>query len=818
MNRNKSVLAISKNLYDAKSFEFIVLDSCVELSHQLQKIPLVYNDLLLDSSEEVSNWRLKKVVMVVGMKVSLPISVNHISENRIIDLVKLTASQMYRTSCIIDYESQNLIPMGKFASDIRVKCDFVEYLDDQTALKTAQEAINHRFDMKDQVYPCWKVAIIGPKEMKGDGVSLTEYSNESLRNFYVLFSFHHCLGDGLSVFSFSKSFFNNLTPENLNSTTIVLHKVTITKSLPPLLDNYIYTNLVGIMPALLEMCVQQFRRHRQKSSQLKVITRQFSRINDYLNSIGRDNEFPAYLQKTENRIELRKHFPLDPIKRVTDVGESNNVISKWLGGGYILRSLSRANISDHFPFNNTYACQSKFKNLVYVGDYDPLLKLKSQAHYSLLSHFPFTQNLASDQQNVANNVILTEDIRKPRISRKPLPIIDSSLEIQLDCFNCSFDISEHFPFNSMARSYNQQFVNLCTPVTDHQTNLESIATTFSKITSHSYISNHYPTNLFFNDHDYKSNIHPKTANNVACLYQDYVRNIDITAHFPVSLISEQDVHQKFDKKIFSEKKNSMIPKTGVRWLQLDQSFSSKMLENTRFHNTSLSAVIIVAALSAVRSVFIPRAVKRNLIMPEYQSWVCTTSMRHLIPNSKLLEGSDKETDPSIREFGCYAGSVSNEKLKFNEFSELWERAQLVRKQISGQFFRSMRRLKLLNYTYRKPTLWNAIRQKVDLNELTRSYSVEVANLGSWKALENQTRSNDKIKMDWFGGTQNNSFKGARAIFSVSVISIADVLSFSVSYDMSAITEDEADLFIQQFKSVLDKMKDSNQPILVKSLQ
>ncbi|KAI8902080.1 hypothetical protein BC833DRAFT_521469 [Globomyces pollinis-pini] len=673
MNRNKSVLAISKNLYDAKSFEFIVLDSCVELSPQLQKIPLVYNDLLVDSSDEVSNWRLKKVfinenltlissadevldvlsttkkikrprksiskkqinwiksvagikskpkpifnenslsineryfhrestdtsqvVMVVGMKVSLPISVNHISENRIIDLVKLTASQMYRTSCIIDYDSQNLIPMGKFASDIRVKCDFVEYLDDQTALKTAQEAINHRFDMKDQVYPCWKVAIIGPKEMKGDGVSLTEYSNESLRNFYVLFSFHHCLGDGLSVFSFSKSFFNNLTPQNLNSTTIDLHKVPITKSLPPLLDNYIYTNLIGIMP----------------------VEQQFKRV----------------------------------------------------------------------------ACQSKLKNLVYLGDYDPLLKLKSQAHYSLLSHFPFTQNLASDQQNVANNVILTEDIQVR-----------------------------------------------------------------------------------------------------------YTKNRSLT----------------LDKKTFSEKKNSMIPKTGVRWLQLDQSFSSKMLENTRFHNTSLSAVIIVAALSAVRSVFIPRAVKRNLIMPEYQSWVCTTSMRHLIPNSKLLEGSDKETDPSIREFGCYAGSVSNEKLKFNEFSELWERAKLVRKQISGQFFRSMRRLKLLNYTYRKPTLWNAIRQKVDLNELTRSYSVEVANLGSWKALENQTRSNDKIKMDWFGGTQNNSFKGARAIFSVSVISIADVLSFSVSYDMSAITEDEADLFIQQFKSVLDKMKDSNQPILVKSLQ
>ncbi|KAI8902074.1 hypothetical protein BC833DRAFT_574966 [Globomyces pollinis-pini] len=551
-----------------------------------------------------------QVVLLVAIKVALHKDTKHLSENRLLDLVKWTSSEMFRTACTVDYASQTLVPMGETAADLRIKSSFTTFVDDKTPLQVAQKAINYRFNMKDPTYPCWKVDIVAPNEIRGDGITLSENSVEKLPTFHILFSFHHCLGDGLSVFSFTRLFFSKLTSDAFNAESLNLQNIPITKAPPPILDNYIYSNFFGVVPAALEMIGQQLKKQQQKSLQLK---------------------------------------------RLAPVIEEDSSLAQDIPS------------------------------------------------FDLLS-FP------SDSE--------TLELQSPISS-------SSSLASPLD--------SERSSTNNDSASDSPEDIRL--------------------------------------------------------------------VHQLPNITQDQEP----------------IVKSGVRWVSFDENFSKDMLKNTRFHKTTISAVVIVAAISAVRQVFLPRAEKMNEPMPGYQSWVCTTSMRHLIPDSKLLEGADKETDPSIMEFGGYGGSISDEKFKFNAKSELWNRAKSVRKQITGQFLRSMRRMKLLNYTYRKPTLWKTMEKTVDLKEYTRSYSVEVANLGSWKSANLNPETPNLADIEWFCGCQNNSYVGARALFSIAVISIADVLSFAVSYDMDTITEKEADLFLTHFKYVLELMRETTDQLFVSDL-
>jgi hypothetical protein len=129
-------------------------------------------------------------------------------------------------------------------------------------------------------------------------------------------------------------------------------------------------------------------------------------------------------------------------------------------------------------------------------------------------------------------------------------------------------------------------------------------------------------------------------------------------------------------------------------------------------------------------------------------------------------------------------------------------------------------MKLMNYLFRKPKLWAKLQSKIDLQDVTRSYSVEVANLGSWTSpYSPATTRTDLATADWFAGSLNNSFHGARAIFTIALISINNVMSFSVAYDMSVITADEGNIFVKSIQNVLTNMKSSSGgKILVKDLK
>lgn len=240
----------------------------------------------------------------------------------------------------------------------------------------------------------------------------------------------------------------------------------------------------------------------------------------------------------------------------------------------------------------------------------------------------------------------------------------------------------------------------------------------------------------------------------------------------------------------------------------------------RDHKTTIAAAVIVAALAAVRKVFTPRAERKQKKLPNYQSWVVTSSTRHLLPNSRLLEGADKETDPSIMEFGGYGGSISHERFSFKESSDMWDRCRATKSHLSSSFLKSMRRMKLMNYAFRKPKLWEKLQAKVDLEEITRTYSVEVANLGAWSTpyAPKDAGRTDLGTPDWFAGTLNNSFLGARALFTIALISVNNVMSFTIAYDIGTITDQEGVFFVNALRNALDHLKSSTtDKLLVKDL-
>ena len=202
--------------------------------------------------------------------------------------------------------------------------------------------------------------------------------------------------------------------------------------------------------------------------------------------------------------------------------------------------------------------------------------------------------------------------------------------------------------------------------------------------------------------------------------------------------------------------------TSTRFLFYDEQFVSTLRKNAKKEGTTIAAVLVVLALSAVRTAFSNVKKYKKKKFPARQGWVVTNSMRHLLPNSKLLYGADKQTDPSVNVFGGYAGSLANASLKLCDKHDFWERSRTVRRGIITSFRTSLTRLKFANYIYRRPKLFNFIKKRVQLDKLSRQFSVEFANLCAWDAptaTPNSPEDDMRLRLDKFGGIINSSFDG-----------------------------------------------------------
>ncbi|TPX77019.1 hypothetical protein CcCBS67573_g01684 [Chytriomyces confervae] len=254
--------------------------------------------------------------------------------------------------------------------------------------------------------------------------------------------------------------------------------------------------------------------------------------------------------------------------------------------------------------------------------------------------------------------------------------------------------------------------------------------------------------------------------------------------------------------------------TNVRFLHFNADFTNTLRKRAKSEKTSMAAVLVVASLAACRAVFI-HGVKRDggdlsKQVPKNQGWVVTNSIRHILPQSKLLEGGDRETDEALKVFGGYAGSVSN-NLKIKDDSHIWDRCRYIKRSILTSFRASIQRMKVANYAYRHPKIWKAAEKRVDLSKLSRMFSCEVANLGAWEypcATPDAPDTDERVRLDYFGGGLNASFDGSRGLFSLGIITLGGNMNVAVCYDTKSVLPDEAEVFFRAFTQTLKRMSEA----------
>ncbi|KAI8915595.1 hypothetical protein EDD86DRAFT_196404 [Gorgonomyces haynaldii] len=261
-------------------------------------------------------------------------------------------------------------------------------------------------------------------------------------------------------------------------------------------------------------------------------------------------------------------------------------------------------------------------------------------------------------------------------------------------------------------------------------------------------------------------------------------------------------------------------RTNIQVIMIGPEEYKKIRDQCKANKTTLSCAMVVTALAAIKLTFQDRAKQKKLRMPNHQGWIVTSSMRHLIPESKLLMGGDKETDPGINLFGGYGASISDPKFKILESNKFWSRCRSVKQKIAKGAFPSMRRMKMMNWTFRHPKIWQFLQKKLDLNKVTRTYSIELANLGAWDApwaTSEDPWDDDRLRSSWFSGSINNSFVGARALMTMAVVTLDNDYSITVSYNTSSVSDQEAQTFMQHFRKGMAKIAESSPKLKVDEL-
>lgn len=197
-----------------------------------------------------------QVVLVYNVRLKPPIGSKFLSVDRILDICKRTSASIYRTSSILDFETETFRPMGRTAAELMINHEFTELIDESinAFARVTEREVNRKFDVRSAA-PLWNVHIIGPKGMDV-GITLESLQEQdpnitTFPNFYVSFSFHHCICDGLSGLAFVRSFMSNTTIDAFQIKPLNLGDLLVSTTPPPLLDNLIDANFFELLPGIV---------------------------------------------------------------------------------------------------------------------------------------------------------------------------------------------------------------------------------------------------------------------------------------------------------------------------------------------------------------------------------------------------------------------------------------------------------------------------------------------------------------------------------------------------------------------------------------
>ena len=189
-----------------------------------------------------------QVILSYCGRLQLPKGSTYLSFDRVVDVAKLTAAEIFRTSSLLDYEKQTFESYCDTADKIIVPYKFtprIEGRDDAMYNQILRSELNQKYDIETSNARLWNIHIVGPKEME-TGMDIEKSDNAP--ELMLFWSFHHCICDGLSGFAFIRLFMTKMIPEAFSQVPMDLSTVKVSKIPPPLLDNYINPHFFQLLP------------------------------------------------------------------------------------------------------------------------------------------------------------------------------------------------------------------------------------------------------------------------------------------------------------------------------------------------------------------------------------------------------------------------------------------------------------------------------------------------------------------------------------------------------------------------------------------
>ncbi|KAI8607174.1 hypothetical protein BC830DRAFT_1175610, partial [Chytriomyces sp. MP71] len=241
-----------------------------------------------------------QVLMCIALRIRLPQSVRGVGHHtavRVVDLLRLAQAQHYRLASYIDQNKFVAVRFADTADKLPTAYRLFERSSPNGFLDVYSEEINTNFDTTDTSRPLWRTAIILPKNMmpapdsdlfKGQtpivapSAEKYEYpilydrapSNEFALDvpaptpdseyFEIMFTFHHCLGDGLSMFAFARTFLTNTDAAHFNAPDLDLAHVPVSNDPPPVIDNLFNPNIFEVFPTAAAIAIRTFAKKNKR--------------------------------------------------------------------------------------------------------------------------------------------------------------------------------------------------------------------------------------------------------------------------------------------------------------------------------------------------------------------------------------------------------------------------------------------------------------------------------------------------------------------------------------------------------------------------
>ncbi|RKO97287.1 hypothetical protein CXG81DRAFT_11632, partial [Caulochytrium protostelioides] len=226
--------------------------------------------------------------VIMGLTFSLRPRRRHVPQpvtvQRIMEIAAIAGSEHYRLGARVRRGQEHTQPFGKTAAELPIHHTVYSHAPalfsspvipphgrpdvDHPVYRAWFDVIatelNTQFDIESGKAPLWKMALIVPPQLgesyrnalaesRLDAPDVEGGSDGDL-TYYVMFFFHHCLGDGMSILACAKSFVKHCTQDNLTSRSpLKLNQVPLCVLPPPLLDNILNPSVANLIPTGLAM-------------------------------------------------------------------------------------------------------------------------------------------------------------------------------------------------------------------------------------------------------------------------------------------------------------------------------------------------------------------------------------------------------------------------------------------------------------------------------------------------------------------------------------------------------------------------------------